>query len=351
MRNIFNIIFILIIGYIISRVFFSNDKLTDHFDTLVSVPSPGPDLSAGLVPSPAPGLTDLSAGLVPSPAPGPSPSDLITPSPAPGPAPLMVNGVNMNNYISNYYSLLNAKQSQGQQTISTVSIPSFYMLDLLKPGQNTNPAQAPTPQNETIKVVKKTTPEQAARSEIGTVKFQTEFSKVYPIGTNFDPIYSNYSNLISNTSIGLLNDVLSAAKFKANQNSQIINFNPGLKQVKSLLTQESDILEYAKYIVSVMNTVSSIGNSFVFVKANPIVKEQYENQMRVNFTIETIYKYPKSKDIYVEIAPDSFTLLLNVVILFEKSYSNPTSQTYLETLGVIGLSNFGYLSGYSKPRK
>jgi len=259
----------------------------------------------------------------------------------------MINGVNMIDYTANYYSLLNLKANQ---TTSISPTPSFYMLNIPIPVPILS-GPTPTVQDNTINVIKKTTPEQDARSTIGTVKFNTEFSKIYPIGTNFDPIYSNYSSLISNTSIQLLNEILAAAKFKANQNSQIINFNSTLKQVKSLLTQESDVLEYAKYLVSLMNTVSSVGNSFVFVKANPIIKEQYENQMRINFTIETIYKYPKSADPGVEMTPNSFTLLLNVVMIFEINYSNSKPQTYLETFGILGLSNFGYLTGYSRTKK
>jgi hypothetical protein len=399
MRNIFNVIFILIIGYIISKVFFnstSSNKPIDHFDTLVPSPAPtssleqilssapgptpGQILSPAFAPSPdlvqilspafapssgpspafapAPDLVQIlspafapAPGLSPAfaPAPGLSPAFAPAPglspafAPAPGPSPFMINGINMSDYTANYYSLFNRKINQG----SSPSPPSFYMFDL---PFLSGPSPAPTAQN-TISVIKKITPEQDVRSTIGTVKFNTEFSKIYPIGTNFDPVYSNYSTLISNTSIGLLNEILAAAKFKANQNSQIINFNSGLKQVKSVLVQESDVTEYAKYLVSLMNTVSSVGNSFVFVKANPIVKEQYENQLRLNFTIETIYKYPKSANPVLEIAPSDFTLLLNVVMLFEKSYSNPTTQTYLETFGVLGLSNFGYLAGYSKSKK
>ncbi len=344
MENIFNFIFILIIGYIISRVFF---KSIDHFDT--SAPAPDLVLTSTYAPSP---------DYVPAPAPdyilapafAPAPDYILAPAfaPAPGPSPFIVAGVNMTDYTANYFSLFNSKPTLAPSTIP-VSSPSFYNLDI--PVASVPSKTEPLAKDTKVSVVKKINPEQDARATIGTVKFQTEFTKIYPIGTNFDPLYSNYSNLISNTSIDLLNEILAATKFKANQNSQIINFNPTLKLVKSLLVKESDVLEYGKYLVSTMNSVSSVGNSFVFVKANPIVKEQYENQLRLNFTIETIYKYPKAADPGVEITPNSFTLLLNVVMLFEKSASNPKNQSYLETFGVLGLSSLGYLAGYSKSKK
>ncbi len=365
MTNIFNFIFILIIGYIISNIFFNltpNNKPIDHFDTLT--PAPTPDLTPApypviltpapypviLTPAPTPDLTPAPSPVILTPAPSPvlapAPYSLAPAfAPSPGPSPFVVNGVNMTDYTANYYSLFNSKPDPTKK-INNAVLPSFYMLDIPVPAL----APAPTAQETKISVAKKITPEQEARSTIGTVTFQTEFSKIYPIGTNFDPIYSNYTSLISNTSIGLLNEILAATKFKANQNSRIINFNSGLKQVKSLLIKEEDVIEYGKYLISTMNSVSSVGNSFEFVKVNPIVKEQYENQVRINFTVETLYKYPKSKNESLEIKPTDFKLLINVVLLFEKSFSNPKPETYLETASILGLSSSGYLSGYSKSK-
>ena len=172
--------------------------------------------------------------------------------------------------------------------------------------------------------------EQIARSTIGTVRSQVEYSKIYPIGINFDAQFSNYNNLLSNTSISLLNEILTNTKFKANEKSSIINFNPNLKAVQSLLVTENDVLDYGNYIVSLMNGVSVFANAFSLKKVIPIIKEQFDNQIRLNFHIEILYKYPKSKKDQVEMVPKDFTILLNAVMLFEKiaTNSNPTIEYF-----------------------
>lgn len=317
MKNIFDIIFILIIGYIVYKLFFSLEKTNEYF------------VNSGLTPTPTLTSMPIRTTIVPGPAPGPSPS--------PTPGLVIVNGVDMSDYTNKYYSLFSSSQ-----TPSLTPAPAFALLDI--------PALAKQ-LDISVSYVKRITPEQDARLSVGTLKFQTEFSKIYPIGTNFDALYDNYNNLISNSSIQLLNEILSNTKFKANQNSMIINFNPGLKQVASLYIKQEDIIEYGKYLVGLMNSVATIGNSFTFVKVNPIQKEQFENQLRVSFTIETKYKYPKTNNPSLEIAPSDFTLIINTVILFEKSYTRSNTRSYLETFAVLGISNFGYLSGFTKTRK
>lgn len=185
------------------------------------------------------------------------------------------------------------------------------------------------------------------------------FPKFYPITTNFDPEYSNYNNLLSNTSISIINEILSNTINKANADTPIIYFNPTLKPVSSLPLIEANIDDYAQYIVSIMNSVSIINNSFTFKKAIPISKEQSENQVRINFHLEVVYNYPKSKIVQLEMTPDDFPLILNVVILFEKLYQNEdlffdtvqdkTTNIYLETLTLMDITNSGYLPGnYTK---
>jgi hypothetical protein len=164
--------------------------------------------------------------------------------------------------------------------------------------------------------------EQEARATVGTVRSQVEYSKIYPIGINFDAQFNNYNNLLSNTSISILNEILTNTQYKANEKSSIINFNSGFKQVQSLLVTENDVLDYGNYIVSLMNGVSNNGNSFLLKKVIPITKEQYESQIRLNFQIEVLYKYPKSNKNQVELVPKEFTILLNTIMLFEKNATN-----------------------------
>ena len=191
-------------------------------------------------------------------------------------------------------------------------------------------------------------PEQLARSDIGTTKIQVEYTKMYPIGINFDAQFNNYNNLLSNTSLSLLNEIFSNTKYKANEKSTIINFNSGLKQVKSLYLTENDVIDYGNYIVILMNSVATMSNSFSLKKVIPIVKEQYENQTRLNFQIEILYNYPKSKNDKIEMIPKDFTILINAVILFEKNAINTIINTYLETLSLLGIGNYGFLGGYEK---
>ena len=194
----------------------------------------------------------------------------------------------------------------------------------------------------------KQTPEQSVRSDIGTIRMQVEYSKIYPIGINFDAQFNNYNNLLSNTSLSILNEIFSNTKYKANEKSTIINFNSGLNKVNSLYLTENNVIDYGNYIVTLMNSVATMNNSFSLKKVNPIVKEQFKNQIRLNFQIEILYNYPKSKNTKVEIIPNDFTLLANVVILFEKNAINSNINTYLETLSLIGIDNYGFLAGYSK---
>ena len=185
------------------------------------------------------------------------------------------------------------------------------------------------------------------------------FPKIYPITTNFDPEYSNYNNLLSNTSISIINEILSNTINKTNTNIPIIYFNPTLKPISSLPLIEANIVDFAQYIVSIMNSVSIINNSFTFKKAVPISKEQCENQVKINFHLEIIYNYPKSKISQLELTPMDFPLTLNVIILFEKLYQNEdlffktvqnkTTNIYLHTLALIDITNSGYLPGnYTK---
>jgi len=334
MENIFNIIFIFVLGYIVYNIYFlqskSKSKSIDHFNVIVPSPSPA------FAPAPIAALELLRS---------PSPAFAPAFAPAPGPTPFVVNivnGVNMDDYKKKYFSILakpNAWLLGNSQ--NKAAAPSFSLLDI------------PVIKNTdvSVNVVKKISPEQDARMNLGTVKIQTEFSKIYPIGTNFDALFDNYNNLISNTSISLLNEIFANVKAKANESSAIINFNPGFKQVKSLYIKQEDVFDYAKYFVSIMNSVATVGNSFTLIKVNPISKEQYENQLRVNFTIESKYLYPKAANSSLEIAPSDFTILINVVMLFEKSLTNSNSSTYLETFAILGLSNFGFLAGYTKSKK
>jgi hypothetical protein len=199
-----------------------------------------------------------------------------------------------------------------------------------------------------LSINSKQTSEQLARSDIGTIRMQVEHTKIYPIGINFDAQFNNYNNLLSNTSLSLLNEIFMNTKYKANEKSTIINFNAGLKKIQNLYLTENDVVKYANYIINLMNSVSTMNNSFSFKKVNPVSKEQFENQIKLNFQIEILYNYPKSKNIKVEIVPDDFTLLINVVMLFEKNAYNTNQNTYLETLSLIGIDNYGFLAGYSK---
>ena len=245
----------------------------------------------------------------------------------------------MGDYKKKYFSVLEKSNAWllGQSKIQAPA-PSFSLLDI----------PIIKSKDLTVNIVKKISPEQDARINLGTVKIQTEFSKIYPIGTNFDGLFDNYNNLISNTSISLLNEIFENVKTKANESSSIINFNPGFKLVKSLYIKQEDVFDYAKYYISLMNSVATVGNSFTLIKVKAISKEQYENQLRVNFTIESKYLYPKSAKFSMEISPSDFTILINVVMLFEKSLTN--TNTYLETFSILGLSNLGFLSGYTKSK-
>jgi hypothetical protein len=228
-----------------------------------------------------------------------------------------------------------------------------YFYDTLIENNTDNKISSSLVKSTTLPILPKTTiktitPEQLVRSELGTNKMQVEYSKIYPIGINFDIQFNNYNNLLANSSITLLNEIFINTKYKANENSTIINFNPGLKQVKSLFLKESEILDYGKYIVSLMNSVSTIGNSFLFIKINPILKEQFENQIKINFQIDIKYNYPKSNNEQILLTPKDFNLLVNVVMLFDKNMYNSNKNVYLETLSLIGISNYGFLAGYSK---
>ena len=194
-----------------------------------------------------------------------------------------------------------------------------------------------------------------------TNKIIIDFPKFYPITTNFDPIFYNYNNLLSNTSISIINEILINTINKVNENSYIIYFNPNLKQVSSLLLLDDNVIDFAKYLISIMNSVSIIGNSFTFNKVIPVSKEQYENQVRINFHLEIIYNYPKSKNKQYDITPSDFPLTLNIVVLFEKIYQNEdlffktnqknTTNIYLETLTLMDIINSGYLPGnYTKTK-
>ena len=324
MKNIFDIIFILIILYIIYKLFFNFSN--EYFE----------DISGFTIPSPTPSQT-INTIITPGPSPTPS---IVNPSPAPGPSPIIIDGINFTDYTKKYYSLF-APSPAAYSGLSPN--PSFGLLNI--------PAPISSQTDVSINYIKYLTPEQEARISVGTIKYQTEFSKIYSIGSNFDALYDNYNNLISNSSIQLLNEVLTNTKFKANQNSMIINFNSGLKAVTSLYIKQDDVIDYAKYFVTIMNSIGTVGNSFTFVKVNPVSKEQFENQLRVNFTIEIKYKYPKANNGSLEIAPSDFTLVINVIMLFEKEYTNSNTRSYLETFAIIGVSNFEYLSGYTKNKK
>jgi hypothetical protein len=217
-------------------------------------------------------------------------------------------------------------QEESKQKFSTQQLPTetpVQKIDIVLPKLSTDLV---------LDNYTKTNPstEQLARATIGTVRSQVEYSKIYPIGINFDAQFNNYNNLLSNTSISLLNEILTNTKYKANEKSTIINFNPSFKAVQSLLVTENDVLDYGNYIVSLMNGVSVFANAFSLKKVIPIIKEQFDNQIRLNFHIEILYKYPKSKKDQVEMVPKDFTILLNAVMLFEKiaTNSNPTIESF-----------------------
>ena len=200
--------------------------------------------------------------------------------------------------------------------------------------------------NEELSKLTLNSPEQLVRNSLGTNKIEVEYSKIYPIGINFDVQFNNYSNLLENSSVNLLNEIFSNVKYKANEKSKIINFNPDLKNFKTLILLESEIIDYGKYLVTLMNSVAIIGNSFIFKKINPITKDQYENQIRINFQIEVQYNYPQLKKTRIEIIPKNFTILIDVVILFDKSVNFKSENKYLESFSLIGITNYGFLPGY-----
>jgi len=186
-----------------------------------------------------------------------------------------------------------------------------------------------------------------------------KFPKFYPISTNFDPVYNNYNNLLENSSISIINTILENTINKSNKESHIIYFNPSLKQTKHLELKEDDIIKFGIYFINIMNSIATSHNSFVFKNVYPISKEQIENQIRINFHIELIYNYPKSKKKSVNIVPNNFPLLLNVVLLFEKKYQDEDDffknkkendvSIYVQTLSLLGITNNGYLPGnYTK---
>lgn len=192
---------------------------------------------------------------------------------------------------------------------------------------------------------------QIIKQNIGLNQILIEYPKYYPITTNFDPQFNNYNNLIDGSSVSIINEILINTINKANQENPIIKFNSSLNQPKFLEINESDVIDFARYFISIMNSIATMGNSFTFTKVIPISKEQINNQVRLNFQISIIYNYPKSKIKNLEINPKDFPLLLNAVLLFEKIYQiNPLTNSnqvniYLETLVLIGLTNSGYLPG------
>jgi hypothetical protein len=124
-------------------------------------------------------------------------------------------------------------------------------------------------------------------------KLLIAFPKYYPISTNFDPVYNNYNNLLENSSISVLNNILEKTINKANENTHIIYFNPSLKQTKFLKLYEKNIINFAKYIISIMNSITEKQHSFVFKGVNPVSKEQIENHKLVvtNYYVEDAFLF------------------------------------------------------------
>jgi hypothetical protein len=203
---------------------------------------------------------------------------------------------------------------------------------------------------------------EAIQNKIGLNKMLIEYPKFYPIGTNFDLQFYNYNNLISGSSISIINEILESVRYKINKNNKLINYNPSLKQSIFYNITENNVINYAKEYVNIMNSISNRKNSFTFIKVIPVSKEQIENQIRLNFQIQIIYNYAKSKTNLYEIRPDNFPLMINVILLFEKMYQNEDQffknnkkteiiNIYLDTFALIGITNDGYLPGnYTKSK-
>lgn len=189
-----------------------------------------------------------------------------------------------------------------------------------------------------------TSNEESFSTNIPTKQIILNIPEVYPMTLEFE--YDNMDNIIENDTIKAINELTDIVVKNINKSQPAIIYNNDMRQVTLLKPILEESTEYGKHLVKLLNK-AAIYKYYKFVKINNISKEQIDNQMKLNFSLDLIYNS--------KITKENVPLSFNVVMLFEQLYDDdskfhnpdikPDVRSYLETFRLNGLPNRGFLPG------
>jgi hypothetical protein len=125
--------------------------------------------------------------------------------------------------------------------------------------------------------------------------------------------YNNYDYAtLSNGSIQKINEIIQSVVDNNNCGGRLIMFNPGLSPIIRCEIERKEFDEYGEFLVIMMNNNITY-KCFTFVSSEPEYKIKTENQVKMQFHINVLYKHPDNEN-------DEIMLRFLVVLLNDNPY-------------------------------
>lgn len=106
--------------------------------------------------------------------------------------------------------------------------------------------------------------------------------------------FDNYDYAtLSNGSLQKINEIMQNVIDTNNCGARLITFNSGLSPVTKVELDKKECDEYSEFIITMMNN-NIMYKCFTFISSEPGYKVKTENQVKMQFHINALYKHPDS---------------------------------------------------------
>lgn len=179
--------------------------------------------------------------------------------------------------------------------------------------------------------------------------FLAKFQPYYPITTDVNPKYNNYTNSIEDNRLDVLKNALDSIRKESNNGSlEIKDFNKiNLPVIKKTLAL-SDIKSVIDFLLEKINSTLGDGYTLILDDVKDIHKYETENEVKINFRlicqfkIKTFETSTYNKPDYIGNIKENQLIILSEIIS-KREYD--TESIYLNYIQIAGLTGGNFLPG------
>ncbi len=179
--------------------------------------------------------------------------------------------------------------------------------------------------------------------------FLAKFQPYYPITTDVNPRFNNYTNSVEDNRLDVLKNALDSIRKESNNGSlEIKDFNKiNLPVIKKTLVL-SDIKSVIDFLLEKINSTLGDGYTLILDDVKDIHKYETENEVKINFRlicqfkIKTLENSTYNKPDYIGNIKENQLIILSEIIS-KREYD--TESIYLNYIQIAGLTGGNFLPG------